>query len=73
MVKAVSGESYIMLIRYSDADVEIETVLPYGISNRPESPHYTDQMELYVNQQRKKMTLDKKQIYETAEKIYHPE
>jgi len=72
-VKAVSGESYIMLIRYSDADVEIETVLPYGISNHLNSPHYTDQMDLYVNQQRKKMTLNKKEIYQTAKKIYHPE
>jgi len=72
MVKAVSGDSYIMLVRYGNETVEIETVLPYGISNRPDSPHYTDQMNLYVNQQRKKMTLDKAEIYKTANKIYHP-
>ena len=72
MVKAVSGDSYIMLVRYGNETVEIETVLPYGISNRPDSPHYTDQMNLYVNQQRKKMTLDKTEIYKSAIKIYHP-
>lgn len=72
MVKAVSGDSYIMLVRYGNETVEIETVLPYGISNRPESPHYSDQMNLYVNQQRKKMTLDKTEIYKSAIKIYHP-
>ena len=71
-VKAVSGDSYIMLIRYGEDKVEIETVLPYGISTHSDSPHYTDQMSLYVNHQRKRMTLDKDEIYKTAKKIYHP-
>ena len=71
-VKAVSGESYIMLLRYSKNGVEIETVLPYGSSNHSDSPHYTDQMSLYVNHQRKKMTLNKQEIYNNSEKIYHP-
>ena len=73
MVKAVSGESYIMLVRYSKSGMEIETVLPYGSSNRSDSPHYTDQMSLYVNHQRKKMTLDKEIIYNNSKKIYHPQ
>lgn len=70
--KATSGESYIMLIRYSEEAVEIETVLPFGESNDPESPHYTDQMEMYVNHTRKKMTLDKETIYKEAVNVYHP-
>ncbi|PHR17165.1 MAG: peptidase S45 [Fluviicola sp.] len=70
--KATSGESYIMLIRYSEEEVEIETVLPFGESNHPESPHYQDQMEMYVNHTRKKMTLDKETIYREAVKVYHP-
>jgi len=28
---------------------------------------------MYVNHERKKMTLEKEAIYETAIKIYHPE
>lgn len=71
-VKAVSGDSYIMLLKYSKDSVEIETVLPYGISTHTDSPHYTDQMSLYVNHQRKKMTLNKEKIYGNSEKIYHP-
>ena len=71
-IKAVSGDSYIMLIRYSDDNVEIETVLPYGISTDENSPHYSDQMNMYVNHQRKKMTLNKDEIYKSARKIYHP-
>ncbi len=71
-VKAVSGDSYIMLVRYGDDQVVIETVLPYGTSAHPDSPHYTDQMHMYVNHKRKKMSLDKDVIMESAIKIYHP-
>jgi acyl-homoserine-lactone acylase len=72
IVKAVSGESYIMLARYSDTGVALETILPYGESSNPDSPHYTDQMEHYVNKKLKEMTLDRAIIYRDAIKIYHP-
>ena len=61
-----------MLVRYSEKKVEIETILPYGESNHSDSKHYTDQMDAYVNQKRKTMTLNKKKIYESAIKVYHP-
>lgn len=70
--KSVSGESYIMLLKYSNEGVEIETILPYGNSNNTLSPHYTDQMRMYVDKQTKKMTLDRKKIYEEAVRIYNP-
>ena len=71
-VQAVSGESYIMIVRYSEEDVEIETILPFGESSEADSPHFTDQMEMYLNQERKTMTLDKTKVYEQAVKVYHP-
>jgi acyl-homoserine-lactone acylase len=71
-VRAYQGESYIELVKFSKEGPEIETVIPYGASNHPESPHYTDQMELFVHQQTKKMTLDKATILKEAERIYHP-
>lgn len=71
-VQAVSGDSYIMIVRYSDDAVEIETVLPFGESSDPESPHFTDQMDMYLNHERKKMTLDKATIYAEAVQVYHP-
>ena len=70
--RSVSGESYIMLVRYSDENVELETILPYGESNHKTSKHYTDQMDAYVKQKRKTMTLDKSKIYKSAIKKYHP-
>ena len=71
-VKIDKGDSYVMLVRFGDELPEIETVLPYGISNDPKSPHFTDQMTLYANQKRKKLTLDKSEIYKNATIIYHP-
>jgi len=70
--KSVSGESYIMLVKYSKSDIEIETVLPYGNSNNKTSPHYTDQMGLYINKKTKEMTLDKEKIYREAVRVYNP-
>ena len=66
------GDSYIMLVKFTKNGPEIHTVSPYGASNKPNSPHYTDQMQLYANKQTKPMTLNKAEVYKHAEKIYHP-
>ncbi|MEM6379115.1 MAG: penicillin acylase family protein, partial [Bacteroidota bacterium] len=71
-LKGFAGESYIELVRFSSEGVEIESVNAYGSSEEPDSPHYTDQMELFVKQQLKPMTLDKKTVLEQAVKVYAP-
>jgi acyl-homoserine-lactone acylase len=72
-VQSNQGDSYIQLIKFSKTGLpEIETINCYGASNHPDSPHYTDQMELFVNQQTKPMTLDKAEVLKTAKRIYHP-
>jgi acyl-homoserine-lactone acylase len=72
-VKGEQGESYIELVRFTPQGPEIESVNCYGASNRPDSPHYADQMNLFVQQKTKPMTLSKEKIYKDAERIYHPE
>jgi acyl-homoserine-lactone acylase len=67
------GDSYIMLVRFTKKGPEIHTVSPYGASNKPDSPHYTDQMKLYANKQTKLMSLNKAEVYKSAEKIYRPQ
>lgn len=67
-----SGESYICLARWKDGKQYIETVNCYGASSHEDSPHYSDQMEMFTNQQLKPMTLNKDSIYKHAERIYHP-
>jgi acyl-homoserine-lactone acylase len=73
MRKVVSGESYIELVKFTPEGPEIESVISYGSSDHPDSPHYNDQMELYKEFKTKKMTLDKATIYQAAQKIYHPQ
>ncbi len=71
--KAVGGDTYVQLVRFTkNSPPEIESLLPHGNSARPDSPHFTDQMELYTKQQTKKMTLDKATIFRDAKRIYHP-
>ena len=71
-LRAYTGDSYIQLVRFSAAGPEIESVVPYGASAKPDSPYYTSQMELFVNQQLKPMTLDKAKVLKEAVRVYHP-
>jgi acyl-homoserine-lactone acylase len=72
-LRAIQGESYIMLIRYPEKGLPlIETVNVYGASNVEGNAHYDDQMPLYLKQQLKTMTLDINTVRKTAERIYHP-
>ena len=72
--KGIAGESYIQLVRFRKGQMpEIESVVNYGASNHPESPHYADQMELFLQQKTKKMTLQKEEVLKAAERVYSPE
>ena len=70
--KGIAGESYIELVQFTPEGIIIETVNAYGSSAEPDSPHYNDQMELFVNQQLKPMTLDRAAVIQNAKQIYHP-
>ena len=72
-LRAYTGDSCIQLVRFSADGPEIESVNAYGASAKPGSPHYTSQMELFVNQQLKPMTLDKEQVLKNAVRLYSPQ
>lgn len=72
MYKGNQGDAYIELVRFTKDGPIIESLNVYGASARKDSPHYTDQMEMYVKQQTKKMTLDKATVYQQAVKKYNP-
>jgi acyl-homoserine-lactone acylase len=72
-LKSIGGDGYIMFIRFVKEGLpKIETINMYGASAIPGNPHFDDQVKLYINQQTKKMTLDKEEVLRTAVKIYHP-
>lgn len=71
-LKPLAGDSYIMMVKMGKEGPEIETVHAFGASARPDSPHYTDQMSLFVNEKLKPMTLDKNTILRNAKQVYQP-
>jgi len=72
MRKAAQGESYIMMVKFGKGLPVLQTINVYGASNRPDSPHYADQMERFVARDLKPMTLDKAEVLKNAVRIYSP-
>lgn len=67
------ADSYVHFAQWKDGElIRMETLHPFGASNRQGSPHFTDQMQLYADQETKVMSLDKDKIMAEAEAIYHP-
>lgn len=74
MLKSIGGDGLIMFVRFAKTGLpKIETINMYGASARPGNKHFNDQVELYLKQQTKTMTLDKATVYKNAERVYHPE
>ena len=72
-LKSVGGDGLIMFVRFQkNALPLIETVNMYGASAKKGSKHFDDQVELYINQQTKRMTLKKEEVYKMAERVYWP-
>ena len=73
-LKSIGGDGLIMFVRFAkDGLPKIETINMYGASSHPESKHFDDQVEMYLQQKTKRMTLDRQEVYRNAEKVYHPQ
>jgi len=71
---ATGGDNYMLFVEYDDTGVvNFESIVPFGSSNRPDSPHYADQMEVYARKGTKKLTFDKSEILKKATAVYHPQ
>jgi acyl-homoserine-lactone acylase len=70
--KDEDGDSYIELVQYTKNGPVIESISPYGASNKEGSKHYTDQMPLFVKHQLKKESMNLDEIMKNRESIYHP-
>jgi acyl-homoserine-lactone acylase len=72
-LKSIGGDGLIMFVRFPKQGLPlIESVNMYGASAHAGNKHFDDQVDMYLHQQTKKMTLDKAEVYKNAEKIYHP-
>lgn len=71
---AKGGDTYVQLVRFSsEGEPYIESLMAGGNSDRPDSPHYNDQMDMLAGHQTKKMTLNKEEVLKRAVRTYHPE
>ena len=70
--KLSSGDGYIIFSKFSKSGVEINTVNAYGASSHPDSPHYTDQMQMFVDKKLKQMYLDMSKYDPKTLNTYHP-
>ncbi|MDP5169352.1 MAG: penicillin acylase family protein [Bacteroidia bacterium] len=71
--ESMVGDGFIQFVSYDQSGpVLIETMMPYGASSKAESPHFTNQMQMYVGQQRKVMSLDWEEVVKSQEQSYHP-
>lgn len=73
-VRVRHGDSYIMLIRWDkNGGVISESIQPYGAATtRPESPHYTDQMKLFVAGKYKPIHFEWADAVKHAKRRYRP-
>jgi acyl-homoserine-lactone acylase len=73
-LKSIGGDGLIMFVRFAKEGLpQIETINMYGASARPGNKHFDDQVEMYLQQKTKTMTLDKATVYKNAERVYHPD
>lgn len=68
------GDSYVMLMRWDkDGKVQSESIQPYGsATTRPESPHYTDQMKLFLAGGYKPVHFEWADAVQNAKRRYRP-
>ncbi|HVG59416.1 MAG TPA: penicillin acylase family protein [Hyalangium sp.] len=68
------GDSFIMFVTWDKAGkVRAESVQPFGsASTRPDSPHYTDQAQLFVQHKFKPVWFDPEELKAHAERSYRP-
>ncbi len=72
-LKSIGGDGLIMFVRFQkNALPLIETVNMYGASAKKGNKHFDDQVEMYINQKTKRITLNKEEVYKMAERVYHP-
>ena len=73
-VRVRHGDSYIMLIRWDkNGGVISESIQPYGAATtRPDSPHYTDQMKLFVAGKYKPVHFEWADAVKHAKRRYRP-
>lgn len=67
-----SGDGYIQFVKYGKGETEVESINAYGVSSHPESIHYTDQMQPFVEQKLRRVPWTREEIEAQARYNYKP-
>jgi acyl-homoserine-lactone acylase len=70
--KVTGGDGYIQVARFGKDGTDIRSINAFGASADPDSPHYTDQMEMFTNHEYRKIHFEREKLEKAAERIYHP-
>lgn len=71
VARSMGGHSYVAVVEFGD-EVKAKSIIPYGISRDPNSPHYFDQAEMYTKGLFKEVLFTEAEIDTHLEEVYHP-
>lgn len=66
------GHSYVSVIEFDPKGIRAKSIVPYGQSTNPNSPHYLDQAPLYANGQFKPAWFTMDEIRKNTSRSYRP-
>ena len=66
-----TGNTFVAIVEFGK-ELKAKTILTGGSSSDPKSPHFTDQVDGYINNKYKDIYFYKKDVLAHAEKTYHP-
>ena len=67
----VTGNTFVAVVEFGKK-LKAKTILTGGASSDPNSPHFTDQVDGYINHKYKDILFYKKEVQKGAERTYHP-
>ena len=66
------GDSYVLLVDFTEAGPRSRSIINYGASADPDSPHYADQAPLFIKRELKPAWRDLDEIRAHLERDYRP-
>ncbi|HBS07093.1 MAG TPA: hypothetical protein DEA96_19125 [Leptospiraceae bacterium] len=70
--KIYAGDSFIMLVEFTEKGILSFAAQPYGSSMRPDSPHFDDQSPIFQKRLLRRTYLDEDEIEFRTLRSYHP-